>query len=253
MPLSDAWTATPVTTGKSGARVERLTHPTAPTRYVKTAPPTWDRGLDAEAARLQWLATTSLAGHVPAVVEASPGRLVTTEVPGVDGATLAEGLEGEQANALARRFGATLRGLHDALDPAECPFDGGIDARLAWAERRIAEAGVDVDDLEEQNQGRAPSDLLRELRETRPGDEDLVVAHGDWCYPNIVFADEGEGWGMVDVGGLGVACRWNDLGIGCRTTVHNLGEAAVPAFLDGYGTEPDDDRIRWYLLLDELQ
>lgn len=244
----------------SGAIVERWTHATDPPRYVKSAPPTWDRGLDAEAARLRWLATTVLADHVPVVLDlAIDGdgreRLVTSARPGIDGATLAEELEdGDERGAhdLAWRFGATLRWVHDALDPAGCPFDGGLDQRLAAAARRIAEGGVDVAEFEVENAGRTPEDVLRELHATRPANEDLVVAHGDWCYPNVLF-EVGGGWGIVDLGGLGVACRWNDLGIGARSTSHNLGDAAIPAFFEGYGVEPDEARVPYYMLLDELQ
>jgi aminoglycoside 3'-phosphotransferase-2 len=248
LPPSDA-SPEPVGIGKSNATVHR-----AGTTFVKTMAPTWDRGLDAEHARLQWLATTAMAGHAPEVVEfaAAEARLVTTAVAGVDAATRVE--RGDDGGDLARRMGAALRALHDGLDPSACPFDERLDAKLAACRRRIEEGGVDADDFEPEYAGRSPEQVLDELRATRPRHEDLVVTHGDWCWPNVVFDDENGGrWGMVDVGALGVACRWYDLGIGCRSTAHNAGDGAVAHFLAGYGVEADDERIRYYVLVDELQ
>ena len=234
----------PITVGMSGATVERWGD-----RILKAAPPTWDGGLDAEAARLAWLGTTPLSRHVPRIVAFEPGppldRLLTTALPGADLTVADVG----PADA-ARRFGAHLRALH-GLDPASCPFDGGLDARLAAAERRVAEGRVDDDDFEPEHEGRTPTDILDELLRTRPRHEDVVVAHGDWCFPNVVV--DGSDWGMCDLAGLGTSCRWYDLGIGARSTAHNAGEAAVADFFAGYGIEPDPDRLRYYVLLDELQ
>ena len=246
----------------SGATVERWSRPGEADRFAKSAPPTWDSGLDAEADRLSWLATTPMAGRVATILFHGTGtdgleHLVTTAVRGADGVVLAEAATASGATAprhdLARRFGRALRELHDGLDPAACPFDGRLDVRLAAAERRVAEGRVDVDDFEPEHTGRTPMQLLDELRRTRPDDEDLVVAHGDWCYPNVLFDDDHDGWTMVDLADLGVACRWYDLGIGARSTSHNLGDDAIPAFFEGYGTEPDEERLTYYILLDELQ
>ena len=259
---------TPVAVGMSVATVERWTRQ-GDVRFVKTAAATWDRGLDAEAARLRWLATTPLADRVAAVVSFEDGevqRLETTAVAGVDVAALAvrAGVStwkerhppGDPAvgTRLADAFGRALRQLHDGLDPSACPFDMLLDVRLDAAARRVAEGGVDADDFEPEHADRTPAQLLDRLQRTRPADEDLVVTHGDWCFPNVLFDDERPGWwGMVDLGGLGVACRWNDLGIGSRTTMHNVGAEAVPAFFEGYGVEPDQERVDYYVLLDELQ
>jgi aminoglycoside phosphotransferase len=237
----------PVTVGMSGARVERWGD-----RFLKAAPPTWDRGLDAEAARLRWLATTPLAAHVAEVLAFEPGppldQLVTTALPGTD---LTHHVE--DGAAAARTSGRLLRAFHDALDPAVCPFDARLDVRLAAAERRVAEGGVDADDFEPEHAGRPPQALLDELQRTRPDDEDLVVTHGDWCFPNVLVDEPTGAWATCDLAGLGVGCRWYDLGIGARSTAHNVGAEHVPAFYDGYGIDPDDDRARYYVLLDELQ
>ena len=245
--------------GLSGATVERWTKPGEPTRFRKSVPSTWDRGVDAEAARLRWLATTPFADRVATVLahetddEHGIEHLVTTAVEGTDAAALAErvGRDTPEADELARRFGATLRELHDTLEPGACPFDRRVDVRLEAAARRIDEGAVDGDDFEPEHATKTPTQVLDELHATRPEGEDLVVTHGDWCFPNVLF--DADRWGMVDLADLGVGCRWYDVGIGARSTSHNLGDAAVPAFLDGYGLEPDEERMRYYVLLDELQ
>jgi aminoglycoside 3'-phosphotransferase-2 len=254
LPLSDllgeaAGPPERVTVGLSGAVVERWGD-----RFLKAAPPTWDRGLDAEAARLEWLATSPLAGAVAEVVAFEPGppldRLLATAVAGAD-LTADVGLAPAER---ARRFGAHLRELHDGLDPAACPFDARLDVRLAQLERRVADGGVDADDFEPEQAGRTPADVLDELVRARPAEEDLVVTHGDWCFPNVLVA--GDAWGMCDLAGLGVACRWYDLGIGARSTAHNVGAGLVGEFFAGYGLaagDVDHDRLRYYVLVDELQ
>ncbi|HVF33309.1 MAG TPA: aminoglycoside 3'-phosphotransferase [Acidimicrobiales bacterium] len=240
-----------VTVGMSGAAVERWG-----ARILKSAPPTWDRGLDAEADRLRWLATTPLAPHAPEVVafEAGPpaDRLLTAALPGVD-LTELDLDDHPTAAATASRFGRLLRAFHDGLDPAGCPFEARLDVRLAAAERRVSEAGVDAGEFEPEHAGRTPGAILDELLHARPIDEDLVVTHGDWCFPNVVVDDAEGSWGVCDLAGLGVGCRWYDLGIGARSTAHNVGAAHVPAFFEGYGIEPEPERLRYYVLLDELQ
>jgi aminoglycoside 3'-phosphotransferase-2 len=261
--LRAGWSVEPIRPGiaLSGATIERWTKPGEADRFHKSAAPTWDRGLDAEAARLRWLATTPLADRVAAVVhhgiddEDGLEHLVTSAVGGHDAAALAEDLEDDDIagkDALARRYGAALRALHDGLDPASCPFDRRLDARLAAAARRAAEGRVDPAEFEPEYADRTPAQLLDLLRATRPAAEDLVVTHGDWCYPNVLFDDDGR-WTMVDLADLGVACRWYDLGIGARSTSHNLGDDAIPAFFEGYGVGADEGPGRYYILLDELQ
>jgi aminoglycoside phosphotransferase len=65
-----------------------------------------------------------------------------------------------------------------------------------------------------------------------------------------------ESWAMCDLAGLGVSCRWYDLGIAARSTEHNLGHGAVADLWRGYGLGPgdvDEDKVAFYVLVDELQ
>jgi aminoglycoside 3'-phosphotransferase-2 len=58
--------------------------------------------------------------------------------------------------------------------------------------------------------------------------------------------------GIIDCGRLGVADRWQDLAIACRSLIYNCGQEHVAPFLATYGAEWDEERYRYYCTLDEL-
>jgi aminoglycoside 3'-phosphotransferase II len=245
-----------VSGGMSGARVARLVTPGQPDRILKEAPVTSDGGVDAEVARLRWLATTSLSERVPRVVSFASGppidRLVMTALPGAS----ATDWEGDEVD-LATLFGRALRDVHVTLDPDACPFDARLACRIPMLERAVAEGLVDDTQFEAEHLGRTANDVLEQVLRERPGSEDIVVTHGDWTLDNVIVDDDGS-WGFIDVGGLGLACRWYDLAIGARSIRHELDErgradSAVDAFFDAYGVEPNDELMRYYVLVDELQ
>ena len=164
--MIDGWIAEQIGDGMSSARTFRLRRDGEADRFLKDQDTTWDRGLDAEAARLEWLATTPLASRVPEIVAFDPGpprdRLVTTAMPGTwPGAPFA--------------FGGALRELHDGLSVDDCPFDMRLDRRLECLARRVAEGGVDEDEFEEEYADLSAADILDRVRAQRPASEDLVV------------------------------------------------------------------------------
>jgi aminoglycoside phosphotransferase len=84
---------------------------------------------------------------------------------------------------------------------------------------------IDADDFDEERAGRSPASLLDELHATRPPDEELVLIHGDYCFPNVVI----KGWalsGFIDLGRCGVADRYHDLAQAARSVRRNLGGRA---------------------------
>ena len=89
------------------------------------------------------------------------------------------------------------------------------------------------------------------LESTAPGNESLVVCHGDYCPPNVLLED----WdpvGFLDLGELGVADRWWDLAIATWSLDWNLGPGYEGVYLDEYEIERDDRRISFYRLLYDL-
>ena len=111
---------------------------------------------------------------------------------------------------------------------------------------------VDEDDFDAQRQGRSPHSLFAELLATRPDEEDLVVAHGDYCLPNVLV-ENGKISGFVDLGLAGVTDRYQDLALVTRSLTHNFGRGWEEKLFACYGIEtPDSARIEYYRLLDEF-
>lgn len=104
-----------------------------------------------------------------------------------------------------------------------------------------------------------PEELLHWLEAHKP-DFEPVLSHGDFCLPNI-FVDGGRITGFIDLGDTGVGDKWRDIALGLRSLRHNLdgtfGGKVYPninpeLLFDELGIEPDWEKIKWYILLDEL-
>ena len=104
-----------------------------------------------------------------------------------------------------------------------------------------------------------PQELLEWLYDNRPK-EDFVLSHGDFCLPNI-FINDDKFSGFVDIGRMGVADRYQDIALCYRSLKHNFSGKFGGKIYDGYdenmffdalGIEPDFEKIRYYILLDEL-
>ena len=227
----------------------RLEDPAGRVRYLKLgAASRFPRVLD-EGARMRWaqahlpvpeVLDCGTDGKVDWLVTAGlPGRPATEELPTAD----PERVVGLLARGLRRFHTAPV---------AACPFDFSLDAALAHVRARVEGGLVDPDeDFHPEHRHLTPEGALAELERLRPGGEDLVVCHGDYCPPNVLIA-EGEITGFVDLGELGVADRWWDLAVASWSITWNLGPGWEELFLDVYGTERDPDRTAFYRLLYDL-
>jgi kanamycin kinase len=174
--------------------------------------------------------------------------LLTAGLPGRSGVSpelLAEPLT--TIPAVARG----LRRFHEAAPADACPFDFRLDAALAHVHRR-AEAGLirpEVD-FEGEFKGLSLKEALDMLERGRLASEDLVVCHGDYCFPNALIED-GEVTGYVDLGEMGVADRWFDIAVAAWSTNWNwhAGPAHEALFLKAYGIEPNPEPMAYYRLL----
>lgn len=230
---------TPQTIGESGAWVYRA----GEAHFIKSEPISALAELPGEIDRLRWLHGTGLP--CPQVIDAAEhdGRhwLLMSAVPGHDLASTAL----VTAESAVRLMAEALQLLH-ALDPATCPFDHRADIRVAAASARYQAGLYDGDDPDQ-----GPADHARLLAGV-PKSEDLVVTHGDACFPNFM-TEGGRLTGFIDCGRLGVADRYQDLALACRSLERNYGAAAIPTFLAAYGIgEPDGEKLEWYMLLDEF-
>lgn len=239
----------PVTHGKSGDRVYRLTSAGEPTLYLKVAPPGRGRELEAETTRMEWFQGRV---SVPAIVDSGVDEgwtwLLMSEVSGT--ALHDERFSG-RSHDVARMLAGGLRQFH-SLPISECPFDQRLDHVLSVAHQRMEAGTVDEDDFDAARLGSSAAELWGEVLERRPATENLVVVHGDYCLPNVIVRDDMVS-GFVDLGRAGVADRHLDLALVTRSLVSNGHAEAVETFFEAYGlAEVDEEKIRFYRLLDEF-
>ena len=145
----------------------------------------------------------------------------------------------------------------------DCPYDNSLDHKLQMAEQRVKMGVCDTEDCEKDTYGengfRDPEELLQWLKDNRPK-EDLVFSHGDYCLPNIFIQGEKIS-GFIDLGRCGIADKYQDIALCYRSLVHNAdgyyGEKVYPeinleGLFDELEIEPDWEKIKYYILLDEL-
>ncbi len=149
-----------------------------------------------------------------------------------------------------------------AVDVSSCPVMRDQETELAEARFCVEHGLVDTDNVEPATFGpggfRDPEALLYWLENNRPPFEP-VLSHGDFCLPNVFLTETGIG-GFIDLGDAGVGDRWRDIALCHRSLRHNMEgkyasvkrKADADRLFDALGVAPDPEKLRWYLLLDEL-
>jgi kanamycin kinase len=232
-----------------GGVVHRLESASGEVWFLKLASGPRTLRLQPEADRMRW---AQCYIQVPQVIDCSTDDgvdwLLTVGLPGLSGVA-PEHLAQPMLTIPASARG--LRRLHETLPVNACPFDFRLDAAIAHVQRR-AEAGLIVPgkDFEAEFKDLSLNEALTMLERERPSSEDLVVCHGDYCFPNVML-ENGEVTGYVDLGELGVADRWYDIAVACWSTNWNWhrGDTYEEVFLKAYGVERDEARMRYYRLL----
>jgi len=226
-----------------------LDRPDGRRRYLKLARTGRYPSLADEEARMRW-ARTFLP--VPQVLgagsEDETDWLLTVGLPGTS--AVAASLIAEPS-LLVPALARGLRRFHEA-PIAECPFDFRVVHALGHVQKRVANRLIDyAEHLHPEHRHLGADSVVEELVRLAPSTEDLVVCHGDYCLPNALLQD-GEVTGFVDLGELGVADRWWDLAIATWSVTWNLGPGWEDLFLQTYGIERDERRVRFYRLLYDL-
>ncbi len=163
---------------------------------------------------------------------------------------------------LAELLANALRALW-AVDISDIPSKINLDKKLQMAQNAVAHNLVDVHNVEPETFGKDgfenPQALLDWLVANRP-QEDSVLSHGDFCLPNVFFRG-GELSGFVDLGKTCVSDRYQDIALCYRSFKGNLGgkyggvvhpNARPELIFEKLGIAPDWEKLRYYLLLDEL-
>ena len=144
-----------------------------------------------------------------------------------------------------------LRAFHEALPVADCPFRFTVRDAIAVARARAADGRETWDDMHEVHKHMTVAEAVARLEATAPVHEDLVVCHGDYCYPNM-FLEGDEVTGYLDLGELGVADRWWDIAIGMWSTTWNVGPGYEELFASSYGIAVDHDKLAYFRLQYDL-
>ena len=217
--------------------------------FLKVTPTDIHPPLDAEAGRMLWagdyLPVPPVRGKGLTVGEGA--WLLTRALSGDDAGRISM-----PAEQLVVKLGRALRNFHDAAPVSSCPFSFRLDVALELVAARVRQSVVVPSrDFHQEHAHLTADEALALLVQTRPESEDLVVCHGDFCLPNVLF-DGGEVSGYVDLGELGIADRWWDLAIATWSVTWNLGPGLEGAFLDAYGVPLDEARRDYYRLLYDL-
>ena len=211
---------------------------------------------------LRWLQGRVPVPRLIASAQADGKRwLVSSRMPGAYLCT--EALLDDQPR-LAELCAQALRKLW-AVDVADCPTRRTLDEKFAEIESGLrggwitCEQAGDLSIYDVSAGGfKSPAALFDWLVKHRP-QEELVLSHGDLCLPNI-FADENGLTGFIDVGLAGVADKWVDIekclwSMWANTTGFFGGKMRSfdrRLLFDALGMTPDEDRLRYYSLLDAL-
>ncbi|MBQ8556260.1 MAG: aminoglycoside 3'-phosphotransferase [Clostridia bacterium] len=150
-----------------------------------------------------------------------------------------------------------------SVDIAGCPTNRTLDRKFIEIEEGLRGGWITPEQAAQpETYGpkgfRSPAHLFDWLVKNRPVEE-LVLSHGDYCLPNIFASDKGL-TGFIDIGLSGVADKWIDIEKGLwsmwanTTGVFGGKKRGFDRRLlfDALGVQPDEDRLRYYSLLDEL-
>ena len=162
---------------------------------------------------------------------------------------------------LVRVLAEAMRSLW-TVDISGCPVDQTPAAKLTRARKRVEAGQVDMELAEPDTFGESgfpsPAALLAWLEAHAP-DAEPVLTHGDFCLPNLFLED----WtfsAFLDLGRSGFGDKWTDIAICWRSLRDNFGGhygEAAPGFhpdelFEALGMEKDEEKLRYYLLMDEL-
>lgn len=236
--------------GQAGAIIFRLYRDSDADLYLKHGTGEAAGTVAAEMSRLRWLADKL---PVPRLVHfectAENAWLLSQALPG---RTAYEWLvdEPERAPAIVGALAEFLRRLH-TLPIERCPFNAHHALRLADARQRLDAGLIDSTDFDDARSGWSPEQVWQTMMDLLPLDADPVVSHGDFSLDNILMSADGQVSGVIDLGRVGVADRYQDLAI-LWNCLDEFSPDLQQTLFFAYGiAEPDERRLNFHLCLDE--
>ncbi len=214
-----------------------------------------------ELAALKWLADKLPA---PKIIEsAQENGLNYILMSKLTGTMACDGMHANNMDDIVFALADGLKKLW-SIDISACPLDSSLDKRLEQAKHNIENGLVDTDDFESDTigpNGFADVPALYDFLVSHRPSEDLVFTHGDYCLPNV-FVEKDKTIGFLDLGKAGIADRWQDIALCVRSLQYNMCALldmpqtdfiqAKNALYAHLGIEEDTEKLRYYILLDEL-
>lgn len=168
----------------------------------------------------------------------------------------------QNSDLMVRLLADTLRKLWQ-VDISDCPITIRLDDELQEAQYNIDNGHVDIEGAQPDTYGEngfeSPQHLLDWLKANKPV-YDPVLSHGDFCLPNIFYENDILS-GLIDIGRSGICDRYKDIALCWRSLQNNFngsyGGPVYPDFdadllFEMLEIKPDREKIRYYILLDEL-
>lgn len=234
--------------GLSPSQVFRLEAENKKSLYLKISTRVPGFSLSQEKLKLEWLEKRLPVPKVLLFAEDERADyLLLSEISGLPASD--DSLKNDIPQIIEQLAGG-LKMIH-GLPIEDYRFDERLARKIDVVRERILKNLIDVNEFDDERQGRTVEDLAGELFETKPSDEDLVFTHGDYCVPNVILKD-GKLNGFVDWGNAGVADRYQDIALLTRSICYNFGDEWQEKALEIYGIEPDWKKIHFYRLLDEF-
>lgn len=241
------WDEVPI--GKSSARTYCLQRHHYLTMFLKVDKKWPRRELLEEKKVLEWLSGKLPVATVILFDEYDKNDyLLISGIAGADAANLVGNIDNAELVILLAKG---LRMIH-SLPVTDCPFERTLDRMIESAGFNVKHELVNEDDFNDVRRGKTAEELYKELLLLKPADEDLVFTHGDYCLPNIMINQQ-QIAGFVDLHRAGIADRYKDIALAIRSIRSNIGAGHEQTFFKEYGiSEPDTEKIEYYMLLDEF-
>lgn len=172
----------------------------------------------------------------------------------IDGEMLSETFQRWSKGETIKFYANLLKQIH-TLNVEDFPFNHDLKYRLDKI--NVSEAKTQY--FERELHGKSPQEMYDFLVEHQIFEKDLVVCHGDVCFPNFMMKDEKLA-ALIDVSGAGINDRYLDIAIALRTLRYNfeminesLTQKDVSDFCFIYGIKKlDEFKLKYYIYLDEL-
>lgn len=158
----------------------------------------------------------------------------------------------DDAELLVKQYATSIH-LLQSIDLADCPFDNSVNNRLAELAYLLDNqlADIDATNWEEDTEFGDPKQLYQYLQSHQP-QEELVFSHGDLGDSNFLVLEQRVS-GFIDLGRSGKADKWYDIAFCVRSIREDFGdEKYIDMFFDLLGIEPNWEKIKYFILLDEL-